>query len=183
MPDENQQTRVNESVDRVEGKGSWDLYTMHYGFSGERIPMLRVLGSRRGVCVVQITKFSAKEGKMIAECDFRDGAYGPFFTTTPEHFGHGDLCRLLLRNGVGGRYKKWLKAVDEGNEALAEEYRDMAYIRFSLELTAEKEEDWTIDCTIQDPAAEKDATSEPTIEELEAEIKARREAKARTESA
>ena len=146
-------TVVGNNVSMAKGKEVWELYSAHYPFSRERVPMLRILGWGDNCYVVQIINFSEKKGKVIAQCDYGDRSYGPYFTTTPDHWGQIDLCRFLLKNGVGGRFKKWLQAIDSNNTALAEEYRDMAYIRFSLELTDANEEEWSIDTTLQNPAA------------------------------
>jgi hypothetical protein len=140
-------------------KDDWDLYTAHYGISGERIPMLRVLGWGVDCYVIEVTNHSEKKGRIIAECKFNDGIYGPYFTTTAEQYGHLALCRFLWSLGVGGRYKKWLRAVNENQKSLAEELRGSAKIQFSLKLTDDKPEDWTINTTLEDDDEEKECTS------------------------
>ncbi|MGD8540394.1 MAG: hypothetical protein PVI66_16905 [Candidatus Aminicenantes bacterium] len=156
-----EQTVGSSNAPRDEGqqdKADWDLYTAHYGISGERIPMLRVLGWGTDCYVVEITSLSKNEGRIIAECDFNEGEYGPYFTTTAEQYGHLALCRFLWSLGVGGRYKKWLRAVNENQKSLAEELRGSAKIQFSLRLTDAKPEDWTINTTLEDDAEEKEHT-------------------------
>jgi len=64
----------------------------------------------------------------IAGCDFRRGEYGPYFTTTAKQYWHLALCRFLWSLGVGGRYKKWLRAINENKKSLAEELRGSAKI-------------------------------------------------------
>jgi len=137
----------------------WDLYTAHYPKSGVRIPMLRVLGWNNNCWVVEVTNLSKNEGKIIAKCDFRIGEYGPYFTTTTEHRGHLALCRFLWRMGIGGRYKDYLNAVNQKNNTEAEEWSSTSMIRFSLELTGDKKDNWTISTTL-----EKENTEETSIE-------------------
>ena len=157
MENENQQ-----GVGKAEEKVAWELYTMHYPFSGERIPMVRALNLSGNVYVTEVARLkSRKLGKVIAEGDLRNGPHGLYINTTPDHWGHLALCRFLLRAGIGGRYKMWLKAKDEGNEELAREYQDTAYIRFSLKLTDEKKEDWIIDTHIEDGGTTVKETESP----------------------
>lgn len=156
-----EQTVGSSDASRDEGqqeKADWDLYTAHYGISGETIPMLRVLSWGVDCYVVEVTNHSEKKGRIIAECNFNDGIYGPYFTTTAEHYGHLALCRFLWSLSVGGRYKKWLRAVNENQKSLAEELRGSAKIQFSLRLTDAKPEDWIINTTLEENDEEKKHT-------------------------
>ena len=82
---------------------------MHYPVSGERIPMIRILGWNTECWVVEVTNLNKKKGRVIADCDFRSGDYGPYFTTTVDHFGHMALCRHLWSNGIGVRCSMGLR--------------------------------------------------------------------------
>jgi hypothetical protein len=150
-----EQTVGSSDAPRDEGQQEdWDLYTAHYPKSRVRIPMLRVLGWNDDCRIVEVTNLSKNEGRIIAECDFNEGAYGPYFTTTTEHRGHLALCRFLLRMGIGGRYKDYLNAVNQNNNTEAEEWSSTSMIRFSLELTGDKKDNWTISTTLEEENTE-----------------------------
>ena len=137
-----------------EQRDYWCLYTAHYPKSRVRIPMLRVLYWNDKCWVVEVTKLSKNEGRIIAECDINEGTYGPYFTTATEHRGHLALCHFLLRMGIGGRYKDYLNAVNQRNDTEAEEWSSTSMIRFSLELTDDKKDNWIISTTLKEENTE-----------------------------
>ena len=174
--------REEETQDR------WYIYTAHYPKSLTRVPMLRMIIRNGYGLIVAVTDVEGKKGRIISDCDPRKGEHGPYFSTYSDHQGHLALCRHLQANGIRGNYLSWLEAKEAGKNAWADEYSGEATIRFSTRMTPDTLEDWEIDWGFVDsekqegdPAAEEDVTSEPTIEELEAQIKAKREAA--TESA
>lgn len=133
-----------------EQRDNWDLFTVHYPKSGVKIPMLRVLVLNDDCRVVEATNLSKNEGRIIAECEFNVRPYGSYFTANTWHQGHLVLCRFLWRIGIGGRYKDYLNAVNQGNDTEAEEWSSTSMIRFSLELTDDSKDDWTISTTLEE---------------------------------
>jgi hypothetical protein len=127
-------------------RDQWFVNTAHYPKSLTKIPMLRVIICNGYGWVVAVTDAEEKKGKIIADCELRkEGEYGPYFTTYSYHRGHSELCRHLLSYGVGGRYTKYVEALDRDEKATAEELSGTAMIRFSTRVAKEEFEDWDID--------------------------------------
>lgn len=155
---------------KEEEQDQWFVYTAHYPKSLTKIPMLRMIICNGYGWIVAITDAEEKKGKIIADCDPGNGDYGPYFSTYSGHRGHLELCRHLLSYGVGGDYKKYVAALDEGKEALADELSGTAMIRFSTKMTKEKFEDWDIDMSFwKDGDEKKDETEEDPEEETDVE--------------
>lgn len=120
-----------------------DLLLPHFPNSvgGRVISFLRIAKSGDTSFVVRVTNQNKKYGEIIARCgmgrNLVDGSY--VFITTIEHSGHMELCRLLRRNGIKGNYLEWLKAVENGDESLAEEKKELSLISFDCDTIEEKE--------------------------------------------
>lgn len=110
---------------------------------GRYISFLRIGKAEDISFVMKITNQNKKHGEIIAECrlerDLVDGSYE--FITTTEHAGHIDLCRLLQKKGVSGRYAEWLYAVENGDETSAKEKESLSEISFEC-LFIGKVSDW-----------------------------------------
>lgn len=150
-----------------ESEDGWYVYTLHYPKSLTQIPMLRMIIRGGDGWIVAITDAEEKKGKIIADCAPGFGEYGPYFTTYSNHRGHEELCRNLKSNGVGGEYKKYLTALDEGKTATAKELSGTAMIRFSTRMAGEEFEEWDIDMSFQEGKDKKEENK--TVEEPEEE--------------
>lgn len=147
---------VRRNSVREEEQDQWFVYTAHYPKSLTKIPMLRLIICNGYGLIVAVTNAEEKKGRVIADCDPRKGDYGPYFSTYSYHRGHLELCRHLQSYGVGGHYKKYVAALDEGKEALAAELSGTAMIRFSTRMTDEQLDDWDIDVDLWENGDEKE---------------------------
>lgn len=125
-------------------KKEWTLYTIHFA-NGKQISKARVLRTREGKWVVAVTDLSKKEGLAIAECEFDYRKYGHVFITRHDNHGHVDLCLWMQNRGIGGYYKEYLEALDEGcDEEVLRELGNDAEISFVIERTNATPDEWTI---------------------------------------
>ena len=110
------------------------------------IRFLRVVRVKEISAVAKVTHYQKKELKVIAECTIEPDVKGnQVFVTAPGDAGHLDLCKLLFRKNIKGRYLPWLWAVDNGDEEQEKENRSNAIISFELDLIDEDEAStWTI---------------------------------------
>jgi len=122
----------------------WDLYTIHFPH-GKQISKTRVLRTEKGIWVVAVTDLVKKEGLAIAKCFIEGRNYGNVFFTRYFHDGHLDLCHWLKKRGIGGYYKEYLDALDEGcDEEVLKELGNDAEISFVIEETDATPDEWTI---------------------------------------
>ena len=154
-----------------ESEDGWYVYTLHYPKSLTQIPMLRMIIRGGDGWIVAITDAEEKKGKIIADCAPGLGEYGPYFSTYSHYRGHEELCRHLKSNGVGGDYKKYLTALDEGKKATATELSNTAMIRFSTRMADEEFEEWDIDMSFREDEGKKEEneTKEEPEEETDVE--------------
>ncbi len=154
-----------------ESEDGWYIYTVHYPKSLTKIPMLRMIIRGGDGWIVAITDAEEKKGKIIADCAPGLGDYGPYFSTYSDHRGHLELCRHLKSYGVGGDYKKYVTALDEGKEAFADELSGTAMIRFSTRMADEEFEEWEIDMSFRkdEDKNEENETKEEPEEETDVE--------------
>lgn len=173
-----ERTRASSDAGRTrESKDEWYIYTAHYPKSLTKVPLLRMIICDGYAWIVAVTDVEEKKGKIIADCDPGLGEYGPYFSTHSYHRGHSDLCRHLQSYGVGGDYKKYVAALDEGKKALADELSGTAMIRFSTRMTKDKLKDWDIDMSFWEGAdkQEEDETEEDLDNEIDPEEEAETE--------
>lgn len=107
---------------------------------GHSISFLRVVKSGDDCLVVKVTNLLHREGEVIAKCTIKEKFSGEYsFETTRENWGHEELCLLLREKGIGGKYKEWLLAKENGDEQMEEENRYLSIIRFDCNPIEEKE--------------------------------------------
>lgn len=108
---------------------------------GKAISFLRVIQSEEGNFVAQVTDRDRKEGKIIAVCTIKEEPSGDCysFNTAVGYVGHRELCHLMHENGVKGKYREWLLAVEKDYEALAKETEWAASICFPCDLVEDKD--------------------------------------------
>lgn len=113
---------------------------------GNPIPFLRVVRINEICAVAKITDHLKKTLEVIAACTITRNIEGIYtFKTGPGDAGHRDLCNLLDGQGLKGRYRDWLRAVEAGHDQFAEENSSLAVIAFECDLIDEKETSaWTI---------------------------------------
>ena len=113
---------------------------------GNPIRFLRVVRVNDICAVAKIIDHREKTGEVISACSITrtfEGTYS--FKTEPGCVGHEDLCILLKRQGLKGKYIDWLEAVEAGLDQAAERRRPFAVIAFECDLIDEKEASaWTI---------------------------------------
>ena len=126
-------------------KENWLVHTARLPKSLTQVPLLRMISCNGEAWVVEVIDVAKKRGRIIAECDPDVGNFGPYFSCYSDHPGHVDLCRHLESCGIGGHYKRYLSAIERGEDELAQELAGMAMVRFSTRLTDDKIEDWEID--------------------------------------
>ena len=110
------------------------------------IRFLRVLKENDIGAVAKVTHHPNQTLEVISECKITYNPRGhQVFVTAPGDAGHLDLCKLLSSKGINGGYLGWLSAVEDGNDALAEERRAIGTICFELDSISEKSvPEWTI---------------------------------------
>ena len=122
----------------------WELYTIHFP-NGKQVAKTRVLRTHEGKWVIAVTDLVKKEGLAIAKCGFEWRKYGDVFFTGYRHEGHTDLCNWMKQRGIGGYYKEYLDALDEGcDEEVLKELGNDAEISFVIERTDATPDEWTI---------------------------------------
>lgn len=109
---------------------------------GRVIYFLRIAKSGDDSYVAKVNDRIKKYAEIIARCRpesswIDEGCY-KFFTTIGDS-GHRELCQLLQRNGIRGRYVEWLEAVENGNESWAEEKESLSEISFDCDPIEEEE--------------------------------------------
>ncbi|MFC2166882.1 hypothetical protein ACFLQZ_02845 [Acidobacteriota bacterium] len=113
---------------------------------GKPISFLRIVRSGEICAVAKIIDHLEKIAEVIAKCTITRNFVGTyFFKTEPGEAGHEDLCILLERQGLKGKYRDWLRAVEAGLDQLAEQKSSLAVIAFECDLIDENEaSSWTI---------------------------------------
>lgn len=117
-----------------------------HSVGGNPIRFLRIIRENGYGMVANITNRLKKELDVVAECKIGNGHQGIyFFKTEPGDLGHRNLCALLIRKGVGGKFRDWLIAVDAGNDGLAAELSFKAVIGFECDpIEGYEASGWTI---------------------------------------
>jgi hypothetical protein len=124
----------------------------HFPEKAERriIPLIRVLKIPEMCWVVEVTDLFNKKGQAVAECKVFKGDYGLFFVTRYGDYGHLELCRILKKMGIKGKYLMWLEAVDRNLEKEEEELRGLSDILFGCRETDDNPDDWTIHLRLEE---------------------------------
>ncbi|MFX0141396.1 MAG: hypothetical protein ACFFDN_47600 [Candidatus Hodarchaeota archaeon] len=107
-----------------------------YSVGGRPISFLRVVKQDNGNgLVIKITDQDKKQGSAIARCavvkNLMKDCYQ--FYTSVSDAGHKELCSLLCANGIKGRYREWLEAVERGNKEVTEEMKVYSEICFDCD--------------------------------------------------
>ena len=144
-----------EKKDEEPTEEYWRLYTIHFP-GGKQVAKTRVLSTHEGKWVVAVTDLNKKEGVAIAECTFEDRSYGEVFVTGYFDEGYLDLCHWMKKRGIGGHYKEYLDALDDGcDEEVLSELRDDADISFVVEKAAATPDEWKIYQIVEEDGKEK----------------------------
>ena len=116
-----------------------------HSVGGNPIQFLRVVKDGDDCFVVKVINLFQRKGEVIAECTVAEKFSGEeyLFTTIPENWGHMELCLLLRKRGMGGKYKEWLRAKENGDEQMEEDNRMLAVICFACDpIEREEAKSW-----------------------------------------
>jgi hypothetical protein len=128
---------------------STELFQPHFPvhIGGYPIKSLRVTKTDAGCFVVEVTDSMRKKGAIIAACKIEEDSQssGYFFTTGHEDAGYKELCLLLKRKGVRGKYLECLDAIMCGVADLDEDMKKFSSICFDCKLLDGEAPYWKID--------------------------------------